>query len=648
MRTTLVIVAIAAIATGCGSREFSERTSIEISVQPEAISFAATGVGEEARAVFTVRNASSDGAALLKVAGIDVAVEDVTVRCGASNQLELVAGEQVACVATLTPSSPQARSGSIVVRSNADAGAVAVRVTSQALDGALEADPGRLNVVIEDGGRVTRPVRLRNVGFNTIEVTGWEISGGTAFALETSASRHVLEPFSASADEVEVHITYAPTAPGSDDALLRVFSDDPNAGILEVPLSGSTQAPCLLLTDGPRVDFGVRVIGELAWRDVPVSNCGNAPLFIDRYAPGDNAAVLGGGEGVFVLDAGDPSDSGGTLDAPIVIEPGDSDVLLVGFAPDAERPYAGTAFLYSNDPAAAVSTLELSGRGTLIPCPVAAATGQVQGGLNALSDQIEAAPLQTVVLDGSNSFADGSSVAEYKWELIQVPQDSAASLRDVQNEPGDPARQELFLDLAGAYVVELEVSNEFGTVSCEPTTVTILAVPTERVHIQLVWTNPEDPNEADLSGADVDLHLVRMGSGGWFDRVWDTYYRNPEPRWQPEHPSLDIDDTNGHGPENINMDDPEPCTWYAVGAHYFQDHGFGTAYVTVRIYLDNALVFELLNQPLLRSGEFWDVARIHWPTQSVYVVDEHHAIAPTNQHPAVTREMREAGLCGTP
>ncbi len=647
MRFILPLVALAAFSCGCGSREFSERTSVEISVQPESISFAATSVGERARAVFVVRNASSDGAALLEVSGIEVGVEDVTVDCAGGRSFRLSAGEQVSCVATLTPTTPAARSGQIVVRSNADSGAASVRVTSQALDGALEADPARLDMVVDDGGTVTRSIRLRNVGFNTLRVLGWELGGGTAFGVEPSREVR-LEPFGSSGDEVTLDVTYAPTAPGSDDALLRVFSDDRGAEVLEIPLSGSTQAPCLLLVDGPRVDFGVRVIGEVSYRDVPIANCGNAPLVIDRFAPGEGAALLGETGGAFVLDPGDPADASGTLDAPIVIEPGDSDVLLIGFAPDAEQPYSGRAFIHSNDPAAPVSELLLSGRGTYIPCPVASASARVRDGGGPAAVQVEAAPLQTIVFDASDSFAEGSEVAEYKWEIIASPQDSAAALREVQNEPGNDARRELFLDLAGTYVVELEVANAFGALSCEPTTVTILAVPQETVHIQLVWTNPDDPDEQDLSGADVDLHLVKMGQGTWFDPIWDTYYRNPAPVWRPEHPSLDIDDTNGHGPENINMDDPGDCAWFAVGAHYFQDHGYGTAYVTVRIYLENVLVFELPNQPLYRTGEFWDVARIHWPTGTVIAVDERYNIAPRNQPPVVTEEMRDAGLCGTP
>lgn len=645
----LALITLALSLTACGSKEFSERSSVEISVLPESISFPATAVGEEARAVFTIRNSSSDGAALLGVTGVVSSLRDLSIECANGGTFELARDEQVSCVAVLRPTTPAALSGSIVVSSNADRGDTSVRVSSQALDGALEADPAQLNLVVDDGGSVSRSIRLRNVGFNPLHVTGWEISGGTAFHLGTPSAEVTLEPHAGTGDEASIEITYAPTAPGRDDGFLRVFSDDPNANILEVPLAGSTQAPCIVLTNGAQVDFGVRVIGDITWRDVGIRNCGNAPLIIDRIAPGAGASVLGQpGAGVFVLDAGVESDAGGSLDRPIVIEPGDSDAFLVGFAPEDEAPYAGGAFLYSNDPAAPAVELTFAGRGTYVPCPVAAANGQVKGSIVAPSDQIEATPLQTVIFDGDDSFAEGSFVAEYKWEIIRRPEDSVASLRPVQNEPPSEGRRELFLDLAGRYEVELEVINEFGTVSCEPTTLTILAVPAEQVHIQLVWTNPEDPDETDLSGADMDLHMVKMGSGQWFDTVYDTFYRNPTPHWFPENPSLDIDDTNGHGPENINMDDPLPCTWYAVGAHYFQDHGYGTAYVTVRIYLENQLVFEYLNKPLHRTGEFWDVARIHWPTRTVVLVDEHSFVTPRNLPPTVTQEMVDTGLCGLP
>ena len=85
----------------------------------------------------------------------------------------------------------------------------------------------------------------------------------------------------------------------------------------------------------------------------------------------------------------------------------------------------------------------------------------------------------------------------------------------------------------------------------EPARVLVVSTPDEAIHIELTWHNPLDPDESDNTGSDVDLHLVKVGFN-WFDDVFDTYYANQTPDWQPELPSLDIDDTDGAGPEALS------------------------------------------------------------------------------------------------
>jgi uncharacterized protein YfaP (DUF2135 family) len=92
------------------------------------------------------------------------------------------------------------------------------------------------------------------------------------------------------------------------------------------------------------------------------------------------------------------------------------------------------------------------------------------------------------------------------------------------------------------------------------------------------------------------------------------YYLNREPNWgspgATDNPSLDIDDVDGHGPENINLDNPESVT-YRVGALYFSDHGRGATNSTIRIWLQSVLVFEYRGK-YMTDRQFWDVAAIEW------------------------------------
>jgi len=56
-------------------------------------------------------------------------------------------------------------------------------------------------------------------------------------------------------------------------------------------------------------------------------------------------------------------------------------------------------------------------------------------------------------------------------------------------------------------------------------------------------------------------------------------------------------------------------------------------------------VFEKINKPMIRGGQFWDVARIHWDSGRVYEVDNLLEAAPSGTNPPVTAGMATSGLC---
>jgi hypothetical protein len=113
----------------------------------------------------------------------------------------------------------------------------------------------------------------------------------------------------------------------------------------------------------------------------------------------------------------------------------------------------------------------------------------------------------------------------------------------------------------------------------------------------------------------------------WFDRLQDCFFGNPSPDWGnigqlDDNPSLDIDDTDGAGPENINLDNPQSTDAlggvYRVGVHYYRStrgnfggEEYGPSLVTMRIYLGGVLADEL-QQELVDTNDFWDVGGISW------------------------------------
>ncbi|MSQ82060.1 MAG: hypothetical protein EXR77_03970 [Myxococcales bacterium] len=191
---------------------------------------------------------------------------------------------------------------------------------------------------------------------------------------------------------------------------------------------------------------------------------------------------------------------------------------------------------------------------------------------------------------------------------------------------------------AGPYELCLDVWDEDNVQSCVPDCMKWLVIPTNALHIELVWDTPTDPDQNDSgpdTGADLDLHFANEfastldidcdGSADpWFSNPWDTFWFNSAPNWgapslQGDNPTLDLDDTDGAGPENLNMVAPEgtaaePMT-YRLGVQYWDDHGFGASLATVKIYLYGTLVVKLQNK--LNPIDMWYVGKINWPSKAI-------------------------------
>jgi hypothetical protein len=186
----------------------------------------------------------------------------------------------------------------------------------------------------------------------------------------------------------------------------------------------------------------------------------------------------------------------------------------------------------------------------------------------------------------------------------------------------------LFIDLIGTYQIGLEVTDQTGARSCRrQAVVTIVAAPNDDdVYIQLVWDTPEDPDQTDNFGTDLDLHYLHP-NGQWDEAPWDIFWRNPNEDWGvqgdgSDDPSLDIDDT-GAGPENIRHSGLENVT-YRVGAYYYSDNTLGESYATLRVYTHGTLAIEMANHHMPRTGAFWEAALIHGNSLTVSPIDRLH------------------------
>lgn len=222
-----------------------------------------------------------------------------------------------------------------------------------------------------------------------------------------------------------------------------------------------------------------------------------------------------------------------------------------------------------------------------------------------INGQTDYSPLDTAQFDGTASYdPDGGIIDGYAWVMIAKPAGSNASIQAL-DETGSVV--EFFVDFAGDYTIELTVTDEEGQQGS--TTFNFSAVPWQAIHVELAW---------DIDTSDVDLHLVDDTAGGTFYQTpYDCYYGNTNPNWgvagDPlDDPRLDIDDVDGYGPENINLDKPINGHRYHVYVHYFSDDGMGATNATLRIYLNGTLQYEGIKL-LSATDKVWNVATVDWP-----------------------------------
>ena len=511
-------------------------------------------------------------------------------------------------------------------------------------------DFGRVNA----GMVVTQEVTVTNVGTASALVDGIALNGSMDFSVMFNGEDPIANPGIlsdpdqdevagiSSANEMILSVTYEPLLEGPDFGELIIVS----GGLeINVPLTANAATPCINLifpetvsSDPNSIEFGPSLINATTTQEVVVESCGGEALSIEgirlegseTYALGDGVPPMYPALLSAATDGDRPTRS-----------------FNLNFSPTEAEVYEGTLIIDSNDPVNSELRIPILGLGTVNACPVAAVT----------TPEVNVLPLELITLDASPSVdADGPGgrPVRYDWVVTQRPMGSTAQPVERFTNPLQPAdggvdddvttpQAQFFVDLAGEYVIELTVTDELGfsapSDSCPQADATIYinSLPDEDIHVELVWTTPNDSNETDSEGTDVDLHFLHPEGFSWSLPPLDCYYGNKTPDWGPSgpvgNPSLDIDDTNGAGPENINLDDPQFTDQtstggpYRIGVHYYSSGGFfgggleyGASDVTIKVYLFSVLEAEWTRR-LNTTDNFWEVAGIIW-TQNEKRVQE--------------------------
>lgn len=220
--------------------------------------------------------------------------------------------------------------------------------------------------------------------------------------------------------------------------------------------------------------------------------------------------------------------------------------------------------------------------------------------------ELSAPPLNQVTVAASG--ADDGEIVSWRWE-VEAPRGSAADAPSPADRPTTRFRP----DIAGAYRLRVRAVDDDGMEgSC---TTLLRAGNLDGLRVEMFW---------DTDRSDIDLHLLNPRATRWWSGD-DCYFTNcvagddnpPRLEWgaagEGDNPRLDIDDTNGFGPENTNIRTPAPGV-YRVGVHYWGGIGPTQHNVTVQIYCaDSDTVPRQVFGPVQlnrRGTDFWRVADV--------------------------------------
>jgi hypothetical protein len=574
------------------------------------------------------------------------------------------AGESLFFNVVFRPESEDENSGQITLETNDPENADAVIPIQQSDVGAeINVSPRTV-----DFGRVAandeneQEVTVTNIGQVPLEITNILLNGSQDFTplidgKDPRRQPEVLEdpdndgePGLGPNQSFVIIVRYAPLVEGPDAGALSIFSSDPATPEVVVDLSANGATPCIEVNP-PAVEFRTSLVNRTDSRPLNIASCGGSALRIEQILIGE------GSDPAFELDVESLPDLPAELPAAADQAPLPSRAIRVQFTPREQRIYNGKLVIISTAPGGEEAgmtadgeqlyrtEISLLGRGVLNACPQA----------RAVQDEFQVVPLDVITLDGSISIdQDGpnNQPVEYEWVIIDSPDGSVSQPveRFFNNQqPANGGEQDdrttptaqFFVDLAGTYTLELRVRDNLGlgSVECEnPAVVTIVAQPDQAILIQLVWSTPTDPDETDGGGADLDLHLLHPNADSWFSSPYDCHYQNPVPDWgqlenPADDPSLDIDDINGAGPENISLNIPENTEVlgapYLVGVHYYSSQDrltqfdYGPSIASLRIFIDGELAWDFTEddnpgeREMMAQDHFWDAAQIDWPARRV-------------------------------
>jgi hypothetical protein len=616
---------------GCSDNngeQFQEGQRPIIDAAPRDISFSRVQLGQSGSARLYIQNtgqaplrvsdmkiegASAGDFKLFITAGVEYAGE--VYELSPLSTSDQVAQNEREFLITYTPSKVGSASAVLKVFSNdPERPELDIPLTAQEVGPRLQVNPNPIVFgQVAAGGLTKRDITLSNIGSAPLDITLVKLSDTTNIDFYPDSPVHSRDNLPKPDAPLEPNesftftLVYSPQVQAPDINTLQVsYLVSDNVKVSEVPISANGNEPCVKIIPEEFIDFGQATIGRVSQREVTIQNCGSSNLQVNSIALSTETD-----RAFFGLDALPPEFTTGD---PVFISQGSSRTFFVTFTPTSEELKTGELVIDSDGTNRPRAQLPITGVGSYNQCPTATARARVLLSGDPWSyDQLTAEPLQNLELSAEESFDPDGDTLTYFWTIVQAPEGFRIGFT-----PNNRTQlTHIQLALVGTYVFELNVVDSNSSDACAPSRITVRAKSDRAFIGELTWETPGDADEFDTGtnrGTDLDLHLLRgklAGNGSdsprWNDQFFpsDCYYQNCTATpvdWGVQgdindNPSLDRDDIDGGGPEQVNIRRPAFSTGpgavyttpYRLGVYFYNGHEqYGPAFATIRLFFNGS------------------------------------------------------------
>ncbi len=443
----------------------------------------------------------------------------------------------------------------------------------------------------------------------------------------TSTKVDLDEPFCIEPDETQnVRITFTPQTNTPANGTFILYCNDLKLEGHSVLLKANNEVPCVHVVPS-EITFGGKIVATKAELPVEISNCGTSKLKISDIRLAEDSdpdfKLVFKSEGVPSPKPFDPT-------APLVVPINEHYEVFVQYVPDVvspldadNKPIPDTATLIVDNNSFETSVqVPISGTGVEVDCPVAIIN---------VEEGEQVVPQTTLHLKGDQSYSpNGLNIKNWEWSVEQPNGSTSIFIPSATHD--NPV---FTVNVSGIYKFCLTVRDDSNEESCEEACIDVVVIPDEAIHVELTWTTVGDADPNDIGegkGTDMDLHFTHPFATGpdidgdgeadpWFDENYDCFWFYKTHNWGTfapdvdDDPHLDLDDIDGWGPENLNLNIPENVV-YKVGVNFWNDHKFGESLASVYIYVYGELV-ESKEDVLLVNHDMWYAATIDWQPGNV-------------------------------